>query len=277
MSDEDEEEGTAARPETWRPVEATWESSIELELEADAKRRLRRALVVSALAHVLVVLLLMLRPAPEPIVLPPAITVDLVAAPPSAPAAKPAPAPAAKPAPAPASPQPRLLPKTAPSVVAKPVPKPKPEPIRRRPRPKELELGDAMAALRAELGEEAAPVLTETAASEPIESASASSGDAGAGAVQVSPELLKWIADTKQHIRTVSVNPPDFVGKGLQTTLRVQLRADGEVVGQPEVVGSSGDPFADDNAVRALMKSSPLPAPPQAGAQIFVFIPEAPR
>ena len=75
--------------------------------------------------------------------------------------------------------------------------------------------------------------------------------------------------------RSVWVNPPEFVGRGLRTELRVELRADGTVVGDPQVLRSSGDPYADDNAVRALKKASPLPAPPEAGAQTFIFVPEA--
>jgi len=39
-------------------------------------------------------------------------------------------------------------------------------------------------------------------------------------------------------------------------------------------VASSGNPFYDDNAVRALVKASPLPAPPKAGRRTIVFTPE---
>jgi TonB family protein len=257
-------------------VEATWNAQLELDLETDARRRVRRALAISTLAHVVVVVVMMIRPAPEPIALPPAITVDLVAAPPPAPpAAKPAPAPAPKPAPVapPAPPQPKILPKRAPDALARPV-EPKPaEPIRRRPRPKEMELGDAMAALRAELGEDApAPE-----SAEPAETSAATEAAplAGEGTGTISPELRKWIAATTRHVQSVWVNPPEFVGRGLRTELRVELLADGTVVGDPQVLGTSGDPYADDNAVRALKKASPLPAPPEAGAHTFIFVPEA--
>ncbi len=254
-------------------MEATWNTQLELDLETDARRRLRRALAFSVLGHGVVVVLLMLRPSPPPIALPQAITVDLVAAPPAAaPAAKPVEKPAPAPAPPP-PPQAKVLPKRAPDALAKPAaPKPA-EPIRRRPRPKEMELGDAMAALRAELGENAPPVDTPV----PAETSSATEALPSdvAGTATISPELRQWILATTRHVQSVWVNPPEFVGRGLRTELRVQLRADGTVVGEPEVIRSSGDPYADDNAVRALKKASPLPVPPAAGAQTFIFVPEA--
>lgn len=261
-------------------------------MAAEAKRRLRLALVGSALAHVVVVILLGLRPAPPPIVFPPAITVDLVARPPSV---APAPA-AAKPAPAPSKPAPK--PEPAKSVPAPPPPPPKqakllpkqaqdaparaapaPAAVERRPRPKEMELGDAMAALRSELGESSpvpsttADAAPETAAAEQAESSDVESSSGGSMAV--SPEMLAWLAATRRHVQERWVNPPEFLNRGYVTELEVELRADGSLVGPPEVRRSSGDPYADDNAVRALQKASPLPPPPAAGRQIFIFVPEA--
>lgn len=262
-------------------MEATWDTGLDLDLEAGARRRLRRAYAFSALGHVLLVLVLMLRPSPEPMVLPPAITVDLVAAPQTpapAEAAKPAPAPKPRPVAPPPPPQPKILPKRAPDALAKPAPKPAPEPIRRRARPKEMELGDAMAALRSELGEEVPPPVTDSAPAETTELAAATPGPAaGAGTAAISPELRAWIVATTRHVQSRWVNPPEFLGRGLLTELRVELQADGTVVGEPEVLRSSGDPYADDNAVRALQKSSPLPPPPKAGPQVFIFSPEASR
>ena len=257
-------------------MEATWDTGLDLDLEAGARRRLRRAYAFSALGHVLLVLVLMLRPSPEPMVLPPAITVDLVAAPPTpapAEAAKPVPAPKPRPVAPPPPPQPKILPKRAPEALAKPAP----EPIRRRARPKEMELGDAMAALRSELGEEVPPPVTDATPAETTELAAATPGPAaGAGTAAISPELRAWIVATTRHVQSVWVNPPEFLGRGLLTELRVELQTDGTVVGEPEVLRSSGDPYADDNAVRALQKSSPLPPPPKAGPQVFIFSPEAP-
>jgi outer membrane biosynthesis protein TonB len=261
-------------------VEATWNSQFELDLESDARRRVRRAYAFSAAGHLVIFALLMLRPAPDPILLPAAITVDLVAAvprqaPPAAARKAEAP-PAPKPVPVapPPPPQARILPKRAPDAMAKPVTPKSVEPIRRRPRPKEMELGDAMAALRSELGEQAASPL---AAPETTRAPTAAPADStGSGGVRVSPERLAWINATKRHIQSVWVNPPEFLDRGLRTDLRVELLADGTIVGEPEVLRSSGDPYADDNAVRALLKSSPLPAPPKPGPQTFIFTPEAP-
>jgi TonB family protein len=56
--------------------------------------------------------------------------------------------------------------------------------------------------------------------------------------------------------------------------LVIDVAADGRVLGRPELVASSGNPFYDDNAVRALIRASPLPPPPKAGRQTLVFTPE---
>jgi len=256
-----------------------WEGD---EQSADERRRLRNALVTSAVCHVLVVAMLALSPrsAPSPGLT--AITVDLVAsvpgAPrPSAPKAAPRPAPAPpKPAPVvappPPKPQAKILPKHAPDPVAKPRAKPEPE---RKPRPKELSYDDALAKLRDDLGEpETAPDTTSDEASDaPSDADLLALARPGAG-VQVSPEEAAWILATRRHIRAIWITPADFLNRGLSTELRVQLSAAGEVLGTPQVVRSSGDPFADDNAVRALLKASPLPAPPQAGSRTFIFEPE---
>lgn len=268
-------------------MNATWNNSFELDLEADARRRLHRAWLLSAVGHGLVVLLLSLRPAPDPFVLPAAITVNLISAPPSpappaarpAPAAKPAPAP--KPAPVPPPPpQAKILPKQAPEVVARPAPVPKPapaEPVPRPVRPKEMELGDAMAALRSEVGEDSPlqPPPAETLARAEVAPNAMPGAASQTGSAVVSPELRLWMAATARHVQSVWVNPVEFLGRGLLTELEVTLEADGTVVGRPRVLRSSGDPYADDNAVRALQKASPLPAPPSAGRHVFIFSPEA--
>jgi len=253
---------------------ATWNTTFELELETDARRRVRRAYAFSALGHLVFVILLMLRPAPDPIVFPPAITVDLIAALPSPAPPVSKPAPVAKPRPAPPPPQAKILPKSAPDAMAKPKAPAPVEPIRRRARPKEMELGDAMAALRSDLGE-AAPPLESAQPDTAVDAIGAPGPASSAGTARVSPELLAWINATRRHVQSVWVNPPEFLDRGLMTRLEVQLLADGTVVGDPEVTSSSGDPYADDNARRALVKASPLPAPPAAGIQVFIFSPEA--
>ncbi|MDE0885524.1 MAG: cell envelope integrity protein TolA [Myxococcota bacterium] len=255
------------------------------EQRIEAGQQMRRLLVFSALAHVALVLALVLGPGPRPLRAPPALMVDLVAALPLAAPAPVAPAPPrkapaepapAKPAPAP-QPKVKILPKRAPAAEAKPraKPRPKPEPVlRRRARPKELAYADALAQLRGEVGEPApvapspAKAAPAPAAVEPAEVAAPSRG------VRISPELLAWHVAVRRHVRAVWITPPEFRNRGLAAELVIDLDAQGRVRGRPELVRSSGNPFYDDNAIRALVKASPLPAPPEAGRRTVVFSPE---
>jgi len=210
------------------------------------------------------------------------LTVDLVASVPMPAAPKPAPAPAPKveaaprptappkPAPPPPVPKLKILPKTAPAATARPA-RPAPEPIRRRPRPAEMSYDDALAQLRNQLGESApveAPPVVASAEPEAVASERTTEG------VRVSPEVAAWILAVKRHLRSVWITPPEFRDGRLATELDVEVSATGDVVGEPKVVRSSGNPFYDDNAVRAILKSSPLPAPPSAGYKRIIFAPE---
>jgi colicin import membrane protein len=167
----------------------------------------------------------------------------------------------------------RILPKDPAPVRAKPAM------VRRRPKPEELKYDDALAALRSEMGENApqpqppsAPADREgSVVDDPV--ATAGEPQVGGGAV-MDPELAKWLIDTKRHVRSVWITPPEFLSLRISTQLQVRLGPGGDVIGSPVVVRSSGDPYWDDNAVRALMKASPLPAPPEAGEWPFVFSPE---
>jgi TonB family protein len=53
----------------------------------------------------------------------------------------------------------------------------------------------------------------------------------------------------------------------------VDLDAGGNVIGVPEVVQRSGNPWFDEGVVRAIQKASPLPPPPAADEWPFVFVP----
>jgi len=135
-----------------------------------------------------------------------------------------------------------------------------------------------MAALDDELGvDETADLLKAPSAPDEPE---ASSGQpettevSRAGAV-VSPELAKWNLETQRRIQSRWVTPPNFRNRGLATSLELRLSAAGDVIGKPKVVRSSGDPFFDDNAVRAVMTAAPLPAPPKPGRRVFLFNAEA--
>lgn len=253
----------------------------QAEHEGDHKRRFRQALFASGALHVLAVGALLIAPEPEPLFLPQTITVDLVAAAPAPPA--PAPPPEAapeppKPAPAPApvappKPKVKILPKKPPAPAAKPVPKAKPEPVVRRARPKEMSYDDALAKLRDDLGE-AAPVAPTQEAPKvaAVAPQAASQGSKGL----VPPEVAAWILAVQRHVKSPSIYkmPPQFRNQGLQTVLEIDVGPDGSVLGEPRRLQSSGNPYFDDNAARAVLRADPLPVPPKPGKHTFVFTSE---
>jgi colicin import membrane protein len=234
-----------------------------------------RALLISVAGHAVLALVLVWVPSSKPSPLPPSIAVRLVAPSVVAQAGRASVAPAAaKPAPRPAPAKPKpvrtpekvLLPKQPAAVRRKPVKK-------RRPKPEPMAYEDALDALREEMGEETPqPQAAATEESEPEDGGE--SGPAATEGFQVTAEVAAWMTDTKRHLRRVWITPPEFLNRGLVTELRVYLGADGTVLGTPEVVRSSGDPFWDDNTIRALMRGSPLPAPPEPGEWPFIFTPE---
>jgi len=243
-------------------VGAEWSDSWEADFAAARRRRFLALLSASFAFHLLVMAALVLVPKSSRPALPPVISIDLVSlpAPPAAARARPAPPPR------PVVPKKILLPKKPPALREKPR---KVKPVLRKPRPKEMEYGDAMAQLRSELGE-TAPETAPREVEQPGPSASEAE-PAAAGGSLVSKEVLAWVIDTRRHVRSKYITPPEFLNRSLETHLRVVLAASGEVIGVPEVVRSSGDPFWDDNAVRAILSASPLPAPPEAGAWPFSF------
>ncbi len=247
-------------------------------------------MLVSGVAHVVLVAALSFAPKPEAMLLSQAMTVDLVAAvpapPSSAPKAVPAKPAAPKPTPAPPPPPPpkpavKILPKEAPTPIVqakpkpepKPVAKPKPEPFVARPeRPKELSYEDTMAKLRDDVGEETpvapAPQTVANAQVGPAATASSRSG------VLVSPEVAAWNLAVMRHIRSNWITPPEFRRAELAAQLQMDVAEDGSVVGVPKVIRSSGNPSYDDNAVRAVMRASPLPPAPKAGRRTLIFTSE---
>ena len=244
---------------------------------AESGWSMRSLLVLSLVGHLCLMLGLMLTPGPAPLRMPQALTVELVAAVPAAPkppTPTPAPAPTPTPTPAPPPPKPKvkILPKQAPSVQLKPKPKPEPA-LHRRPRPKELAYEDALAQLRGELGEPPAAMDSPEPAESPAPAPDSPSARSSQG-VKVDPELLAWHQAVKRHIRAGWITLPEFRNRGLVAELMIDVAIDGRVLGQPELVASSGNPFYDDNAVRALKKASPLPPPPRAGRRTILFTPE---
>jgi protein TonB len=234
-------------------VRREWSSDWEVAYTAARRRQFRILLGASLAFHVLAVSALAFVPEPASPPLGRVISVDLLSLP--------APAPA-KPAPAP--PKKIVLPKKAPAVRAKP------QPVSRPPRPKELDYDEALSNLRSEMGEpepQAPPAEVELAASEEVEAAVTE----GEGGATVNEEARAWVGAVKRRLRSQYVTPPEFLNRALVTMLQVLLTAEGEVLGTPEVVLGSGDPFWDDNAIRTVKKASPLPPPPEAGTWTFTF------
>jgi TonB family protein len=232
---------------------------------AEEDRRFLNLLIGSFVAHAVFTMLLAFSPTPDAPLLPQVLRVNLVAAlPPAAPKALPAPA---APAPAPKPiPKQVVLPKRAPKAVPKKrVP---PPPTRRKP----IAYEDALSQLRNELGEKTPPVVqpSESApATETAEPALAQSTGA-----KMDPDVEAWLIKTKRWVRSGYVTPDEFLNRQLATGVEVELTSEGAVVGTPRVVRSSGDPFFDDNAVRTVLRSDPLPAPPSSGTYTFVFTSE---
>lgn len=223
-------------------------------------------LVGSLAGHLLFAGTLFLWPSSAPPAMPAVVTVDLLATlPPS-----PAPArPAAAPAPAPKPVQKKVvLPKQAPALKPKPKPKPVKQPARverpRRPKPEPaLDYEDALDLLRMEQGEQRPPERVDSTATPPDDAAT------GAQGLRASP----WQVAAGKHVSARWVTPQEFLDRQLMTVVLIELAADGTVIGTPRVTNSSGDPYWDDNTVRAILSASPLPAPPEPGPRSFIFTP----
>jgi len=245
--------------------------------EEKSRRSFRSAVAISLAGHGLLVLGLAFLPEPAAPPLPRVIVARLVpmvlepkpekiTVAPAAPVKRPVPRPApAAPAPIP-SPKKVVLPKNPSSIKRL-------KKVKKRPKPEELDYVDAMAALRAEMGETAPPPADRNA-EEPKEIAAEETRVAPDPGFQVSREVARWMIATERHIRQTWITPPEFLNRKLRTELRVELSAAGDVLGDPVVVGSSGNPFWDDNTIRALKRASPLPPPPESGTWPFIFAPE---
>jgi len=252
-------------------------------LDALRRRELWRVGAISAAAHLVVIAALALAPelGGRPPALPAAIPVELVAAPGGAPAAPAPPAPEPRPEapaqkvvlpekPADVEPEPKPAPEKAPEAPAEPEPRPE-----RRAEPQKS-LEDVMRELRAEAGEPGpAPAPERTARAEAGAATGSAAGMPGGSArgAQVSPEVAAWLRRARIHVRNRWVLAPGFRTLDLETQVRVELDAEGRIVGEPEITRPSGNPWYDESVVRALVKASPLPPPPEPGEWPFVFQP----
>lgn len=255
---------------------------VAVEIDDEQRRGFRRVLGFSALAHVFVFATLAWMPSLPTMSNPTAISVNLVSAParavPPPPAAKPptetaTPPPVAKPRPKPPKPAPVVLPKepTLPKPTAKPrpepKPRPKPEPVTEPEPAVEQNYADVMASLRDELGEEPTP---EPVAEPPTAAALPAGGPSG-GQV-VSPEMRAWMIAARIRIKNNWAVPTSFRMASIAAEVRLEVDASGGLVGDPELLAGSGNPWYDEGVLRSIVKANPLPPPPEPGRWTFRFL-----
>ena len=72
--------------------------------------------------------------------------------------------------------------------------------------------------------------------------------------------LGEYIGRIQAKVRGNWILPPDLQGNPEAIFLVTQLPT-GEVLGEPKLLKSSGNPAYDDAVYRAILKSSPLPLP----------------
>jgi protein TonB len=227
------------------------------------RREFRRMLGLSLACHSALLVVLWLRPSYPVASMPGVVSVELVSAPalagPPRAAARPKPVPKKVVLPAePTTPKPE--PKPEPKRVAEKVPPPKPEPV-------EQDYSDVLEQLRADAGESAEP------APPTAEAAPAPAGSGSGVGQPVSPEVAAWMKKAKIQVRGKWPLPAAFRTQALEAHVLVTLDAAGNVIGVPEIVRRSGNPWYDDGVVRAIQKASPLPPPPAADEWAFVFVP----
>jgi TonB family protein len=248
------------------------------------QRQFRRVVGISAAFHGVALLFLVWNPIPRaPAALPGVVAVRFVSLPSPGPAA-----PAAEAAPAPPKPippvqkkvvlpeQPKKLEEPKPKPEAKVEPKPeakqpekKPQ-VKPQPKPPEENYEDVLANLRTQAGETAKSPAAATA----NVPGPALGMPGSATGVPLSPEEAAWYQRAKIHLARSWMLAPGFRTQALSTLVRVELDAEGNLVGAPEVERRSGNPWYDDSTLRAVQKASPLPRPPGPGEYTIEFRPE---
>lgn len=164
-----------------------------------------------------------------------------------------APKPEPKPKPE-AKPEPKPVPKPKP--VAKVEPKPKPQPVPKaeakpKPKPRPSPTAIARNEMRAELAREEAAIRAKR---QEAEMRALLAREANARA------LASWTDKIRAKIRANIILPPAMTGNP-EAIFDVVLLPTGDVLGEPRLRRSSGDPRYDDAVQRAILKSSPLPRP----------------
>ncbi|MEZ4281847.1 MAG: cell envelope integrity protein TolA [Myxococcota bacterium] len=136
-----------------------------------------------------------------------------------------------------------------------------------------LSYEDAMNSLDEELGEDTTDDLLAPPPPRPGTRTTPTSGNAPesqAGA-SVNAEDAAWGLAMRRRIQSKWVALSQYQGRGLVTVMALEITPTGDLVGEPEVVRTSGDPFFDDHAVQGVLMSRPLPVPPNPGRRILIF------
>ncbi len=257
---------------------------------SDAGRlRLGRFLLFSMLGHVGLVGFLLFSPGPEIRLPKGVIAVDLSIGMPAPPASRAKPAAkqteaAAKPESKPPPPPPKqtkatVLPKDAQRAPEKKKPEAKkPTPVRKELRPEEVpkQQEQSYEDVLDELREDDKPsydAALEDLRNEAPESAPRGSslpiGDPNGA--PISPEDAAWMRKVKLHLQRDWRAPAQFSHDRLVSLLEVELDAAGNVVSAARMLRSSGNPWYDEEAQRALKRANPLPPPPRAGSYSIAF------
>lgn len=197
---------------------------------------------------------------------------------------EPEPKPEPKPEPPPPKPEPKPEPVLPPEPKAEIQLKPKPEvkkPPEKKPEPKpepkkiepkkpdpaikareeELKRKEALRKLQQDLLNDEQPVDTEADKSiaDARAAAEARSAAAAASSGIVDEYKARIVAAIKRNVNR------QLCGSGKpKLVFAISLMPTGEVSGTPRLVQSSGMPACDDAVMRAILKSQPLPLPPQA-------------
>ncbi len=162
--------------------------------------------------------------------------------------------------------------KTEPAPEKQPEKAPAREPAK-KPVDEELSYEDAMESLDEELGEDETEDLLAPPPPRPGNRVMPTSGNAPesrAGA-SVNAEDAAWGLAMRRRIQSKWVALSQYQGRGLVTVMALEISPSGELVGEPEVVRTSGDPYFDDHAVQGVLMSTPLPVPPTSGRRILLF------
>lgn len=109
----------------------------------------------------------------------------------------------------------------------------------------------------------------EKAAADAAAKAAADAAAKGAADRAAASELSLWGAKVKARVTSFWLLPPT-VQPGLTAIVSVSVNQNGELTAPPRIISSSGNAVFDDTLLRAIQKSSPLPALPSENAYRFM-------